>query len=132
MPVFVIRMLLVSLLLVPMFVSKTSAESPVVPLSQKPRVMNNFVVQLLDVKDLPGDRRQAFRFESPRDGWLFFRVTAGVDDVGQSVLDFAERKLVTHEVGERFRVCGDALEERCREGPADAAVLVFFEGAEDS
>ena len=43
MPVFVIRMLLGSLLLVPMFVSKTSAESPVVPLSQKPRVMNNFV-----------------------------------------------------------------------------------------
>ena len=43
MPVFVIRMLLVSLLLVPMFVSKTSAESRVVPLSQKPRVMNNFV-----------------------------------------------------------------------------------------
>ena len=43
MPVFVIRMLLVSLLLVPMFVSKSSAESRVVPLSQKPRVMNNFV-----------------------------------------------------------------------------------------
>ena len=57
MPVFVIRILLVPLLLVPMFVSKTSAESPVVPLSQKPRVMNNFVQvepYLMDSGDVAG------------------------------------------------------------------------------
>ena len=61
MPVFVIRMLSVLLLLIPICASQASAEPPVVPLRQKSRVMNNFVVQLLDVKDLPGDRRQAIR-----------------------------------------------------------------------
>ena len=78
MPVFVVRVFSAFLLMTLVFVAEVSAEAAVVPLSQKPRVLNNFVVQLLDVKDLPNDHRQAFRFKSPRDGWLCCRVTAGV------------------------------------------------------
>jgi len=47
-----------------------------VPLTQKPRVLNNFVVQLIHTTNLRDQRRHAFRFVSPRDGWLFFRVSA--------------------------------------------------------
>ena len=78
----VVRVPLVLLLVTALFLSKAPAEAPVVPMRQKSRVLNNFVVQLLDVKDLPDDRRQAFRFVSPRNGWLFFRVSAGVGRKG--------------------------------------------------
>ena len=114
MSVFVVRMFTALLLTTLVFVAEVSAEPAMAPLSQKPRVLNNFVVQLLDVKDLPDDRRQAFRFESPRDGWLFFRVTAGVGRGGgitatlsgngaaksasMPLFTFSSRERRTHEV----------------------------------
>ncbi|MBO11054.1 MAG: hypothetical protein CMJ68_09840 [Planctomycetaceae bacterium] len=91
----VIRLLPVLLLLISNCASQACAEPLVVPLSQEPRVMNNFVVQLLDVTHLPGDRRQAFRFKSPRDGWLFFRVTAGVGRGGAIAATLSRKDAAT-------------------------------------
>ncbi len=47
MSVFVVRMFRALLLTTLVFVAEVSAEPAVAPLSQKPRVLNNFVVQLL-------------------------------------------------------------------------------------
>ena len=43
---------------------------------QRPRVLNNFVTQLVRAEGLDRDGSHLFEVENPRTGWIFFRTTA--------------------------------------------------------
>ena len=44
--------------------------------TQAPRVLNNLVTQVVVAENLSGDATHAFNVTNPRNGWLFFRITA--------------------------------------------------------
>ena len=56
---------------------KVSAHPP-----QRPRVLNNFVTELLVLRDQSPDGRQVFSVHNPRQGWLFVRVDAWAGRTG--------------------------------------------------
>jgi len=42
--------------------------------TQTPRVLNNFVTEILPIQDLVDYQTHVFRIDNPRTGWLFFRM----------------------------------------------------------
>lgn len=47
------------------------------------RVLNNLVVELLNVEEVSPEAGATFAFRKPREGWIFFRSTADVEEEGR-------------------------------------------------
>ena len=57
--------------------------------AQQPRVLNNFVTQVVEVNNLAGDGKHSFTVENPRNGWLFFRTNGLAGRSGRIELSIA-------------------------------------------
>ena len=58
------------------FDSAPGANQAVEHPTQAPRILNNFVTEVLLLRDLKGDGTHVFSIDNPRRGWLFFRTNA--------------------------------------------------------
>lgn len=88
--------------------SRAAANETIDHPAQQPKVLNNFVTQLITANDLGGEATHSFKVENPRNGWLFFRTRALVGRSGSVRLsvfrtDAADAKkdvVITHEPGD--------------------------------
>ena len=57
---------------------------------QAPRVLNNFVTEVLNVDFTAGLDSHTFVFDNPRRGWIFFRLTASGPGSAKCVLELPD------------------------------------------
>ena len=77
---------------------------------QQPRVLNNFVTELILAKDLDDNSEHVFTFDNPRKGWLFFRTRAWTGRSGalkvtlspeQVTAQVTNLELISYKAGEK-------------------------------
>ena len=89
--------------------SRATANETIDHPAQQPKVLNNFVTQLITANALGGEATHSFKVENPRNGGLFLRTRALVGRSGSMQLsvqrtDAADAKkdvVITHEPGDR-------------------------------
>ena len=67
----------------------------------KPKWLNNLVAELLDVKGVAARDKAIYRFNNPREGWIFVSSTARVENMGELALvldpDGDAQKVINHD-----------------------------------